>query len=272
MRSHTLLLLACAGLAVTAETGPVVPAASAAPAADAQPWRFLIAPYVLFPNIEIANKSGTLPLVYADLSYSDVLDNASSGFAVRGEIWRGRLGLLLDVAHLDIKGENIASIPVNDGSGVTASRSLTVGNEQLVIEAMAAYEVSPGFVLYGGIRSWDLTMTMDASLIGSGGADASRSYTFEEDWIDPVIGFRGTSDLNAKVYLTGWFDLGGGLYGSEWSTSSAFYLGWKTNPHLHLLAGFEAQYVYFENDESGENRFTYENFTYGPVLSAAALF
>lgn len=269
MPRPVLFLFSISGLLCSAE-----PALAPQPASADPEWSFVVAPYLQFRNIEVVNKAGVLPISYAELNYDDVFDNASHDLAIRGEAWRGRFGVMLDVSYLDLEGSSIDSIPINDGGGVTSTRSLDIASEQLVVDALVAYGFSPDpldrWEIYGGIRYWDLKTDMTARLAGV--VDASRSYAFDNDWVDPVIGFRGTSRLNAQLYLTGWFDLGGGLYGAEWSSSSAIYLGWKAHQHLHVLGGFRSQYVYYDNGENGADMFIYENFTYGPVIAIAAPF
>ena len=57
----------------------------------------------------------------------------------------------------------------------------------------------------------------------------NRSFSFYDDWFDPVVGLRGRFNLNKAFYLTAESDVGGFGIGSDIAVQEYAGLGGKSN-------------------------------------------
>jgi opacity protein-like surface antigen len=148
-----------------------------------------------------------------DLDSSDVLEALQLAFFGTAEVRNGRLGLVFDLAYVDLGQDGEARgalIPGGDPASASVDTTL------LMATAVAAYrfaETSAGWVdVYGGLRFTDLSADVSVDIPGIGFA-AARSASV--DWVDAIVGLRGHRPIADRWSVTGLVDVGGFGIGSS---------------------------------------------------------
>src|SRR5271165_949033 len=79
----------------------------------------------------------------------------------------------------------------------------------------------------------------------------NRSFSFYDDWFDPVLGLRGRFNLNKAFYLTAESDVGGFGIGSDIAAQAYAALGCQITRNIHAEVGYRYYYDDFrdENDK-----------------------
>jgi hypothetical protein len=90
----------------------------------------------------------------------------------------------------------------------------------------------------------------------------NRSFSFYDDWLDPVIGLRGRLNLNKAFYLTAESDVGGFGIGSDVAVQAYAALGCQITRNIFSEAGY--RYLY---DDFRDNNFLYQLSTQGAQIT-----
>ena len=98
----------------------------------------------------------------------------------------------------------------------------------------------------------------------------NRSFSFYDDWFDPVIGLRGRFNLNKVFYLTAESDVGGFGIGSDVAVQVQAALGCQITRHIRAEAGYRYYYDDFR-DESADG-FLYQVSFHGAQINVALTF
>jgi hypothetical protein len=98
----------------------------------------------------------------------------------------------------------------------------------------------------------------------------NRSFSFYDDWFDPVIGLRGRFNLNKAFYLTAESDVGGFGIGSDVAVQVYGALGCQITRYIRAEAGYRYYYDDFR-DESADG-FLYQVSFHGAQVSVALTF
>lgn len=216
MRRWISTLLAAAGTVL-------LPAWAPAQTADpAQAWSGRVTVYSWLSSI--TGEQGNRRTVDVDLDAHDILESLEFAFMASGEVRRDRLGFLFDVVYSDLgSGGDVA------GTRLRAS----VDSTTLMLTAAASWrfhDENGAFAeVYGGLRYTDMDVDITVS------RDRSVSASTGADWVDPLIGLRGSMPLNDSFSVTGFADVGGFGVGSDltWevygAVSYAFNDRWSAN-------------------------------------------
>lgn len=158
------------------------------PGKDPNGWSFVIEPYVWAMGLtgDIGVKG--LPPGHMDFSSRTVLQNLDWGIFVRGEVRKGRWGLLADGYYAALSGSGNLDNKIYD--------SVSLNLQQSLVSLALAYRVIDdrrGFLdFYAGVRYNFLGLQTDASL------NASRINQIGIDSANVIAG-RIQQDLNAKI-------------------------------------------------------------------------
>ena len=98
----------------------------------------------------------------------------------------------------------------------------------------------------------------------------SRSFSFYDDWFDPVIGLRGRFNLTKAFYLTAESDVGGFGIGSDIAVQEYGALGCQVTRCIHAEVGYRYLYDEFRDESSGD--FLYKMSLRGPQITAGLNF
>ena len=148
------------------------------------------------------------------LSKGDVLDKLETGVFATAELRRGRVGAIVDAAHIALgSGEDV----VFPAPGVGPVPGRVSGDTTLTMVTLAGFyraveREGAAVDLYAGGRLVDADLSLQAAVAGGGpGVSAEAGET----WVDPIVGVRGTVTLTDRIALTGLADIGGFGAGSD---------------------------------------------------------
>jgi hypothetical protein len=95
----------------------------------------------------------------------------------------------------------------------------------------------------------------------------NRSFSFYDDWFDPVIGLRGRFNLNKAFYLTAESDVGGFGIGSDIAVQAYAALGCQITRNIFSEVGY--RYLY---DDFRDTNFLYQLSLHGAQITVGLNF
>jgi hypothetical protein len=95
----------------------------------------------------------------------------------------------------------------------------------------------------------------------------NRSFSFYDDWFDPVIGLRGRFNLNKAFYLTAESDLGGFGIGSDVAVQEYAAIGCQITRNIFSEIGY--RYLY---DDFRDTNFLYQLSLHGAQITVGLKF
>ena len=98
-------------------------------------------------------------------------------------------------------------------------------------------------------------------------SNLSRTFSLNEDWVDPYVGLRGRYNLTQAFYLTAKADVGGFGVGSQVSVEAIGALGCQITRRIWGEAGYK--YLYVDYRHSG---FLYDISSGGALLTVGVNF
>ena len=250
-----IVVIVCALLAF----GAFAPPSALAQTADG--WHVDLAPLYFWA----ANTSGNLAIngnrnIPVYMNFADVKSKIAGAFALHGEARKGRWGILGDVNFIRLSSDVSYTTPI-----IGAPIAGTVKLNQVIFGGKATYEVTRGFMLVGGIRTW--TMSPSAHFTGPVGgqlADINVSKTEAAG----VVGFAYRPKLGKKVTLLTQADVGGG---SAFTWSATAGIEFLIKPWIGLAAGYNVLGIDTGNvPQSGNAAISDVQFSvrqYGPAFS-----
>jgi opacity protein-like surface antigen len=215
--------------------------ASAASAQDSD-WKYSATAYLWTTKTGVTAETPTGETVEAELSFSDALQDLDFAFMGAFEARKGKLSLFTDGMYFKLSPTNTTPGPVAD--------EVTIRTQMTVISGYAAYRVfedpTMAVDLAGGFR-W---AKLDSDVTTAGGAPGDAAFSNDDDWIDPVIGIRLSTQLSEKVSATLFTDYGG--FSSDSDTwQAALSVGYALNEHWTLRGGY--RYMEFNREIDGRD-------------------
>jgi opacity protein-like surface antigen len=213
--------------------------ASAASAQDMD-WKYALTAYLWTTKTGVSAETPTGETVDAELSFSDALKDLDFAFMGAFEARKGKLSLFTDGMYFKLSPTNTTPGPLTD--------SVTVRTQMTVISGYAAYRVyddpSIAVDLAGGFR-W-ANLDSDVSTVGP----LTTEFNSSDDWIDPVVGVRVTTQLSEKVSANVFVDYGG--FSSDSTTwQAALSVGYALNESWTLRGGY--RYMEFDREIDGRD-------------------
>jgi hypothetical protein len=95
----------------------------------------------------------------------------------------------------------------------------------------------------------------------------NRSFSFYDDWVDPVIGLRGRFNLNKAFYLTAESDVGGFGIGSDIAVQVYAALGCQITRNIFSEVGYRYYY-----DDFRDTNFLYQVALHGAQITVGLKF
>lgn len=216
-------------------------------------WTYKVAPYLWATGLKgTAATIPGAPAVDVDASFSDLLDSLDAALMVVGHASNGRFGISGDLQYYKLS---------TDRTGPLGGAQADVRIRETIATVTGDYKLSegPGYELWGqaGIRYWNVES--EIQLTGPG--DASNFTEGSDNWVDPVIGFRGRTRVGDNGFLTGWAYLGGFGAGSDEMVDLFGGYGYQFTPTTSAVLGY--RYMSVDRDDNG---FVFDMEQSGPML------
>ncbi|MGI9480743.1 MAG: hypothetical protein ACR2OR_00140 [Hyphomicrobiales bacterium] len=191
-----------------------------------------------------------------------------------GHLRYGDIGFMYDVTYMEVS--STAEFDAQDVSG-----ALDVGFGVTIGTLLGTYRLvddnATEVDLLAGARIYDikLDVTFDATLelnLGPFPLPPIDIPTIKlkegDDWVDPVVGVKGSHYISERTYLTGWAMVGGFGVGSDFMYDIFGGLGYEFNDTFSAVGGMRASYA----DYKGKNGFLWDMLLYGPIMGATVRF
>ncbi len=223
----------------------------------ADQWQFQLAAYgwLSGQHGSVAPISG-LPAVDIDIDFwDDIAGNINGALYLIGEARKESFGVVMDVVYSDIEFEK-----TTPGSLYSSIFSQT---ETWMVTTAGFYrlaEASTGFVdILAGVRYWAIESTLGLT----SGVLARRNISNKEEWLDPLVGFKGMYALGqSNFFLSGVFLLGGFGAGSDLLFDGNLNLGYNWTKTFSTTIGY--RYMDVDYDKDG---YLYDVYQDGPTMS-----
>jgi len=222
-------------------------------------WSFVVAPYMWAAGLsgEVGAGGQTADI---DLSFGDVLDALDIGVMGVAEARHGRFGIFSDLVFAELSATDRTPFGVlaNKISATSTSLMWTAAAEyRLVQQSGVSLDVMAGLRLF----------SIGNSLAFKGGALDGFDADQTETWVDPIVGLKGSVDLTARLYLTGWAMAGGFGVSSDSTWDLMAGAGYRFNEKIAAVLGYRAAGVDYEHDG-----FVYDTVQQGPFTGVAFRF
>lgn len=250
---------------------------------NSKDWEFILIPYGWFTGLsgDITVKGRTADV---DATFFDLLDHLDIAGMFHGEVWwKGKIGFFADTtfAKLSVDGDislpNSGSVNINNTTtlflqeigGLYRAGTWGIGSPENNFVQKSKPTITLD-ILAGG-RYWYLKNELD--IHGPFGILPSE-IDASKHWFDFIVGGRVGLNFYKKLTFEVRTDVGGfGLGFSSnisWNIVSviAYELPWY---RITPIIGYRALYDDY-SDGSGNNRFAYNAWMYGPVLGVAFRF
>jgi hypothetical protein len=219
-------------------------------------WQFQIAPYGWLAGQEgtVATLPG-LPPADIDIDFwDDILGNINGSLFLVGEARKGRYGVFLDAAYVDIEmEEDTPGAVFSSVSSQTKSWIVSLAGFYRVFEKPRAF-----LDILAGARYW----SVDSSLSLGAGVLPAQEVSSTEEWFDPLVGLKGLSYLGAsKIYISAGLLVGGFGAGSDLMWDAVANLGYRWTRTFSTIIGYRYMDVDYEKDD-----FLYDVAQHGPIL------
>ncbi|HEX7331115.1 MAG TPA: hypothetical protein VF290_06430 [Pyrinomonadaceae bacterium] len=231
--SIAILGAVCFAGVVRAQSESPAASQSTAPAtsqsASPEDWEFSVTPYVFLPRLR-----GTIGVVgetaEVNASFADIfrnLDFAAMGtFEARKRNWV----VLVDGMYMSLSGQKVTPSPFFS--------DIDVEVKEVVITPQVGYRVvrtERGSIdLLAGARIWHVNthLTFQPRIRPLVDVEGSRN------WVDPIVGARGTASLSPRTFVLGEFDAGGFGVGSDFTGQVFGGVGFQLKPRVALIGGY----------------------------------
>jgi hypothetical protein len=214
-------------------------------------WSIIVAPYLwaagLNGTVGVGGRTAAI-----DQSFGDILSDLDIGFMGVTEVRYDRFAIFSDFTYGKLSSTDRTPFGVLANKIDTTSTSLmwTGAVEYRLFDRPGAnLDIMAGFRLF----------SIGNALAFKGGPLDGFDADQTETWADPIVGLKGSVDLSARLYLTGWAMIGGFGVSSDsvWDVMGG--AGYRFNDTISAVLGYRAAGVDYEDDG-----FTYDTVQQGP--------
>jgi hypothetical protein len=221
-------------------------AQEASDAESAGNWQFEMAPIYLWAISHSADQKVKGVDVDPDISFGDMFDNLNGAMTFHlGGVHKQSWGLFTDLNYISLKPE--------DGS-------TDIRYKQFLFELAAFYRLVEGDLIidgFGGARYSSMKVKVEPS--------RASDFDQRKDWIDPYVGLRWKWNFADKWATDLRTDFGGFSIGSELTWNLVGLLHYKPWKHVGFFGGYRMLYQDYSTG-SGDHKFSYDGYMYGPAL------
>ncbi len=220
-------------------------------AQQSKEWKFLVEPYVMFPNMNGRTAVRQLPAVDVDADAGDIFSKLQVGAMLYLEASNNKWAFSSDVLFMDLEQDIKPTLLITNGEASA---------KQLAWEVAGLKRLAPW--LETGIAVRVVSLKSDIFLNDQNG---SRSGSLTKVWFDPVLVVRSQGIVREKLLLQFRGDFGGFGIGSDFTWQIQANVGYKFSELLQVSAGYRIISIDY-NTGSGSERFLYDMNTFGPVV------
>jgi hypothetical protein len=212
-------------------------------------WHFTLVPYIWVPGFD-GSLNVQQPPGYTggkvEFGKEGYLDNLN--FVAMGSIEarKQKVSILFDTIYMDFSDPNrIAEFP--GVPGVPTVKAET-GVKGFIFQTGGAYSLvrnkRGNFDMLAGIRYSRLESKLALNITGTLPVwVASRSTIVSQNFVDPIVGFRGTLNLGQKWYVPYYFDIGGFGLDSDITTQAAGGIHYSIREWVSI--GLDYRYLHY---------------------------
>lgn len=238
LNSIRLIPTALAIAPVMALAGPSTPAPIITPEPTDSGWTYRIEPYAWLTGLSGATGVAD-QTTDVDTSFGDITDVIKMAAALELEARNGKWGICADIFWSELGGE--ASLTRDH------LKELDLDMQQLIGELTIAYrtnESPKGFLdLFAGARYNRMKLDFEAK-----GTKTSIDGSADEEWVDPIIGFRGQYNINEKWALAGNADIGGFGVSSDLTWSVEGTVVYNFSECIYTELGYRYLHTDYQED------------------------
>jgi hypothetical protein len=240
-------------------------AADLLPASAPQPvpradsgWSFSFSPYFWAAGLDGKSQVFGLPTVDVSENFSDILSDLDFAFMAAGDARYDRYSIFTDISYARVTTDSATprGVVADEVSLKSVTFTAMVGGAYTVYE-----DQQTRFDALAGARFWHAETRIGLS----GGLLGNVSRSDEANWVDGLVGVKGSYAFTDNVFVTGWGMIGGGGADLDWDVLGA--IGYKFNDAVSAVAGYRAQGVDYSNDG-----FTYDMIQHGPIIGVSIRF
>lgn len=214
------------------------------PGTDPNGWNFSLEPYAWGPGAYGDIDIGRLPSAKIDTSTIDILRKLNWGAFLRGELRKGRWGLLGDGFYAKFS----SSIATSGNYYSSAEAEL----EQSMVSLALAYRVVSAKNFFADIYAGGRYNYLGASLSATKADPALPLPTYvsrSRSWLDPIIGLRGQYNFTDWLFAAAQGDVGGFGAGSQLTWNTQATLGVNFTRNIALEAGYRYMFIDYNKDK-----------------------
>jgi hypothetical protein len=255
--SHTVAIANPESSPSEAPAEPASPKSTQSKPADDE-WQFQVTPYFWLAGLHgtagIGNRTAQV-----DESFGDVWHVLNFAFMGVFEARKGKFISLTDFEYVNVNDKKATPGPLF--SDVDAKFKMFIFSPEVGYRVLDHPDNGDYVDVVGGVRVWHLRSELDfgAGILPATTIEGSRN------WVDAVGGVRGRVALSEKVFLNGYFDLGGG--GSKFTYQIYGGGGYSLNKSIALLFGYRVLDVNYD-----KNNFIYDMNQRGPIMGVGFKF
>lgn len=219
-------------------------------------WKFLVEPYLMFPNMSGTVGLADLPDATVDAGTNDIFGHLKMGFMLNAEASNGKWTVGSDLLYMDLAQGVKPGLIINGGE---------ISAKQLGWEVSGLYAVKPWLDLGIGGMLNSINSKVDITLDFIGGTPPQKRKSMAETWFDPMLIARIKSKSGEKFIYQFRGEIGGFGIGSDLAWQMQGYAGYQFSELFQITGGYRIISLDYENG-SGQNRFMYNMDTSGPVV------
>jgi hypothetical protein len=219
-------------------------------------WKFLVEPYVMFPNLKGTTGVGALPDAQLDADPGEIFSHFKIGAILYFEMAKDKWAFTSDMIYLNLDEDAKAGTLINSGN---------VNVKQFSWELGAVNTLLPWLEAGVGGRVNSLKTSLDLVTKNIGGGTTAHSKSMTQTWFDPIIIARVKSATDKKFSYQLRCDIGGFGIGSDLAWQVQVYAGYRFSKLFQANAGYKIISVDYTKG-SGEDRFLFDVDTFGPVV------
>ena len=245
--------IAVVAAVILAGSAHVAPAQSPAADNDNPGWGFVVAPYLLFPNMNGQTSVRGNP-VDVDLDPGDIFDKLDFGAMLYLEMANRDWAITLDGLYMNLGASGMTPL---------TGRAAEVDMKQLGITATGMWRVESfaEIGIGGRFNSIEGGLIVAPGDIVLPGLDVSDT----QSWFDPLIVLRFTAPLESSWKLGIRGDVGGFGMGSDITWQVFPFVGYRFSNLFEISGGYRALGMDYKTG-SGTDAFLYDMVIFGPQL------
>ena len=227
------------------------------------------APYMWFLELD-GNATAKGQKADVDVGFDDIWDNLNFGGMFAGEVRKGRIGVYGNVIYADLEATNSAPAAEIKAEITTLWAGLGA-YYRLGPWSLDATGSGGGRLLldpYAGMRYTYLDVELD---VKNGGP----TFSGDQDWVDPIVGFRSIWQFTPRWSFTTTSDIGGFGVGSDFTWQASGLVGYRfsifTKQDSRFVVGYRALSQDY-TDGNGADKFKWDVVAHGPMTGLAIRF